>query len=39
MAGRLLRVQQVEPERPVTHISVVLNWFDEVTRRVAGGGT
>ena len=36
---RFLRVQQVEPERPVTHISVVLNWFDEVARRVAGGGT
>ena len=30
--------QQVEPERPVTHVSVVLNWFSEVTRLVASGG-
>jgi Tol biopolymer transport system component len=32
---RFLRIQQVEPERPVTHISVVLNWFDEAKRRAA----
>jgi len=27
---RFLRIQQVEPERPVTRIDLVLNWFDEL---------
>ncbi|HET6372283.1 MAG TPA: hypothetical protein VFG76_03185, partial [Candidatus Polarisedimenticolia bacterium] len=27
---RFLRVQQVEPERPVTQIELVLNWFSEL---------
>ena len=31
---RFLRVQQVEQERPVTDITLVLNWFDEATRLV-----
>jgi Tol biopolymer transport system component len=30
---RFVRIQQVEPERPVTRIDLVLNWFDEL----AGG--
>jgi Tol biopolymer transport system component len=25
--GRFLRIQQVQPDRPVTRIEVVLNWF------------
>ena len=29
---------QGKPERPITHIALFLNWFDEATRRVAGGG-
>ena len=31
---RFLRTQQVELERPVTDITLVLNWFDEATRLV-----
>jgi eukaryotic-like serine/threonine-protein kinase len=29
--GRFLRVQRVQPERPVTRIDVVLNWFERLT--------
>jgi Tol biopolymer transport system component len=34
--GRFLRIQQVAPERPFTSIGLVLNWFDEAARLVAG---
>ena len=27
---RFLRIQQVEPERAITHIDLVLNWFAEL---------
>jgi serine/threonine-protein kinase len=27
---RFLRIQRVQPERPVTHIDVVLNWFERL---------
>jgi hypothetical protein len=27
---RFLRVQQVQPDRPVTRIDVVLNWFSQL---------
>jgi hypothetical protein len=30
-------VQPVEPEQPATHINVVLNWFEELKRRVPSG--
>jgi len=33
---RFLRVQQVEPERPVTHLDLVLNWRAELERAAAG---
>jgi serine/threonine-protein kinase len=36
---RFLRIQQVEPERPFTDILLVLNWFDEAMRRLAGAKT
>ena len=32
--ARFLRVQQVDPARVITHVSLVLNWFEEVTRLV-----
>ena len=32
---RFLRVQQVQPDRAVTHIDLVLNWFAEVERAAA----
>ena len=32
---RFLRIQQVEPERPVTHLELVLNWFSEM-KPIAG---
>jgi hypothetical protein len=32
---RVLRVQQVDTERAITRIDLVLHWFDEVRRRVA----
>jgi serine/threonine-protein kinase len=35
--ARFLRIQQVEPERAVTRIDLVLNWFDEVKRVMSGG--
>ena len=28
--GRFLRVQQVQPDRPVTRIEIVLNWFSQL---------
>jgi serine/threonine-protein kinase len=31
---RFLRVQQVDPARVITHVSLVLNWFEEVARLV-----
>jgi eukaryotic-like serine/threonine-protein kinase len=31
---RFLRIQQVEPERAVTHIALALNWFEEASRLV-----
>ena len=34
-ASRYLRIQQVEPERPVTHIDLVLNWFEELKAKAA----
>ena len=33
---RFLRVQQAQPERAVTRIDVVLNWFAELERAAAG---
>jgi hypothetical protein len=30
-------VQPVEPEQPATQINVVLNWFEELKRRVPSG--
>jgi Tol biopolymer transport system component len=33
---RFLRIQQVDPERVITHVSLVINWFDEVKRLVPG---
>ena len=33
---RFLRIQQVDPERVITHLSVVINWFDEVKKLVPG---
>jgi serine/threonine-protein kinase len=32
--GRFLMVEPLEPERPATAIDVVINWFDDVRRRV-----
>jgi len=34
---RFLRIQQVEPERAITHIDLVLNWFDELKARLVAG--
>ena len=31
---RFLRMQQVEPERAITHVDLVLNWFEELKARV-----
>jgi serine/threonine-protein kinase len=33
--SRFLRIQQVETEHPVTHIDLVLNWFEEVKAKVS----
>jgi serine/threonine-protein kinase len=33
---RFLRIQLVEPERAITHVDLVLNWFSELQQRVAG---
>jgi hypothetical protein len=35
--GRLLMVQPLEPDQPMTVVSLVTNWFDEV-RRVTRAG-
>jgi serine/threonine-protein kinase len=35
--GRFLMVQAVEAEQPATSINVVLNWFDDLKRRVPAG--
>jgi len=34
--ARFLRIQRVEPERAVTSIELVLNWFAELKRKAAG---
>ena len=34
---RFLMIQPVEPEQPATPITVVLNWFEELKRRVPAG--
>ena len=34
---RFLGIQSVEPEQPPTQVNVVLNWFEEVRRRMASG--
>ena len=31
---RFLMVQPVEPEQPATKINLILNWFEELKRRV-----
>ena len=36
--SRFLRIQMVEPERAITHIDLVLNWFSEVEQQVSRGG-
>jgi eukaryotic-like serine/threonine-protein kinase len=33
---RFFRIQLVEPERAITHVDLVLNWFSELQQRVAG---
>ncbi len=33
--SRFLRIQQVEPEHPVTRVDLVLNWFEELKTKVA----
>jgi serine/threonine-protein kinase len=33
---RFLRIQQVEPERAITHIDLVLNWFAELKQLAVG---
>ena len=33
--SRFLRIQQVEPERAVTRVDLVLNWFEEVKAKTA----
>jgi hypothetical protein len=32
---RFLMIESITPQRPVTHITVVLNWFEELKRTVA----
>ena len=29
-------IESTTPQQPVTHITVVLNWFEELKRTVAG---
>jgi hypothetical protein len=36
-AQRFLAMQPVEPGQPPTQINVVLNWFEELKRRVPSG--
>ena len=31
---RFLRIQLVEPERAITHVELVLNWFSELKERL-----
>ena len=33
---RFLRIQQVEPERAITHVELVLNWFAELKQLASG---
>ncbi|HQZ16747.1 MAG TPA: protein kinase [Vicinamibacteria bacterium] len=33
--SRFLRIQHVETERPITHIDVVLNWFEELRTKLS----
>ncbi|HSE20790.1 MAG TPA: protein kinase [Pyrinomonadaceae bacterium] len=33
-ATRFLRIQLVEPERAITHVDLVLNWFSELRQKV-----
>jgi serine/threonine-protein kinase len=33
---RFLMIESTTPQQPVTHITVVLNWFEELKRTVAG---
>jgi serine/threonine-protein kinase len=35
--SRFLRIQMVEPERAITHVDLVLNWFSEVNQQVSRG--
>jgi eukaryotic-like serine/threonine-protein kinase len=35
--SRFLRIQRVEPERAITRIDLVINWFDEVKRLTSVG--
>jgi eukaryotic-like serine/threonine-protein kinase len=35
--GRILRIQNVAPERAITQLELVLNWYSEVKQRGAGG--
>ena len=32
---RFLMIESISPQRPVTHITVVLNWFEELKRTIA----
>ena len=34
-ATRFLRIQLVAPERAITHVDLVLNWFSELKQKVA----
>ncbi len=34
--SRFLRIQRVEPERAITRVDLVLNWFDELKARAPG---
>jgi hypothetical protein len=33
-SGRFLRPQQIEPEQSATQINIVINWLDDLKRRV-----
>ncbi len=35
---RFLRIQNVEPERAITQLELVLNWFSELKQRGSAGG-
>jgi serine/threonine-protein kinase len=34
---RFLRIQKVEPDRPITRVELVFNWFSEARQRGSGG--